>query len=162
MILICVGSSEFKFDRFLKIIDELCEESVINGDDVIAQIGNTSYYPKNYKYFDLIGADEFKKYVEESDLIITHAGTGSVVPAIKLSKKVIIFPRLSEYNEHQDNHQLELTECFIKAGYALSATNKDELIESIKMIDSFKPNTFISNKEVINDYIIDYIEGTVK
>ena len=161
MILVCVGASEFKFDRFLKIIDELCEDNIIDGNDVIAQIGNTSYCPKNYNFFNLISNAEFEKYVQDSDFIITHAGTGSVVPAIKLGKKVIIFPRLSEYNEHQDNHQIELAECFTKNGYALSANNKEELIKCIKAIDKFKPKFFVSNKDLFNNFIIDYINDFV-
>ena len=29
LILVCVGASEYKFDRLLKIIDELCDEKII-------------------------------------------------------------------------------------------------------------------------------------
>ena len=112
MILISVGASEYKFDRFLKIIDELCEEKVMNGDEIIAQKGNTDYITQNYKSFSLIGREEFQKYMEDADIIITHAGTGCVVPPLKLGKKIIIFPRLEEYREHLDNHQLELCDVF--------------------------------------------------
>ena len=39
MILVSVGASEFGFDRLLKILDELCEENIINGEEMVAQFG---------------------------------------------------------------------------------------------------------------------------
>lgn len=158
MILVCVGASEYKFDRLLKIIDELCDEKVIKGNEIIAQIGNTKYKPQNYSNFNLIGRKEFQMYVDQADLIITHAGTGCVVPSLKKGKKVIIFPRLEEYHEHLDNHQLDLCEAFSSAGYVLCAKNKKELEKCIKEYKEFKPKKFISNSEKFNNLIIEYIE----
>lgn len=158
MILICVGASENKFDRLLMTIDELCDEGILSGDKIIAQIGFTDYEPRNYKSFSLIGRDDFQKYIEQSELIITHAGTGSVVPLLKLGKKVIIFPRLKQYKEHIDDHQLEISEFFTNEGYALSAKNIDELRIAVKQAETFRPKTFISNNSKINNLIIDFIE----
>lgn len=158
LIVISVGASEYPFDRFIKIIDEICNEKIINGKDVIAQIGKSNYKPKNFESFQLIGREEFQQYIEKADIIITHAGTGCVVPALKLQKKVIIFPRMVEYNEHLDNHQLELSDAFEKEGYVLCAKNKNELINCIKKSSQFIPKKFISNKDDFNKLIIDCIE----
>lgn len=159
MILVCVGASEYKFDRLLKIIDEMCEENILKGADVIAQIGNTNYKPRNYKSFALIGRDEFQHYMKEADLVITHAGTGSVIPPLKLGKKVIVFPRREKYKEHLDDHQLELRDVFVGAGYTLGAENKEELINAISKLKTFQPKPFNSNNERMNQLIIDFIEG---
>ena len=120
MILVCVGASEYKFNRLLKIIDELCDENILNGNEIIAQIGSTEYKPRNYKNFRMIGREDFQRYINEADLIITHAGTGSVIPPLKLGKKVIVVPRREKYKEHLDDHQLELRDVFTTAGYTLS------------------------------------------
>lgn len=159
MILVCVGASEYKFDRLLKIIDELCDEKIIDSSEVVAQIGYTNYAPRNYKYFDLIEREQFQEFIENADIIITHAGTGSVIPPLKLGKKIIVFPRLEEYKEHLDNHQLELSEVFTSEGYTLCANNKRQLINNIRNIDTFIPKRFKSNKEHINKLIIDFIEN---
>lgn len=158
MILVCVGASEYKFDRLLKIIDELCDENILEGADIIAQIGGTDYQPRNYKNFALIDRDVFRNYMRQADLIITHAGTGSVIPPLKLGKKVIVFPRREKYKEHLDDHQLELRDVFVNAGYALGAENKEELIKAIKESKNFKPKKFESNNERMNQLIIDFIE----
>lgn len=159
LILVCVGASEYKFDRLLKIIDELCDENIIDSKEIIAQIGYTNYTPRNYKYFELIGRDQFQEFIDSADIVITHAGTGSVIPALKAMKKVIVFPRIERFKEHLDNHQLELSDVFTKQGYTLTANNKEELVSSILAIDKFKPKNFESNKEYINKLIIDFIDS---
>ena len=158
-ILVSVGASEFSFERLLRIIDELCEEGVLDGNHVIAQKGVATYTPKHYRSFDLIGRDEYQKYMEQADVIISHAGTGSVIPALKIGKKVIVFPRLAKYGEHVDNHQLELADVFTHAGYTLCATNKEELKTCIRTLDEFTPPPFQSNTANMNRLIIDFIES---
>lgn len=159
MILVCVGASEYKFNRLLKIIDELCDENILNGNEIIAQIGSTEYKPRNYKNFRMIGREDFQRYINEADLIITHAGTGSVIPPLKLGKKVIVVPRREKYKEHLDDHQLELKDVFTTAGYTLSAENKEELKKAIQESKKFSPSKFESNSEKMNQLIIHYIES---
>lgn len=159
MILICVGASEYRFDRLLKMVDELCDEKVLDGTQIIAQIGNTDYQPRNYEGFHLLGREEFQEYMEKSDLVITHAGTGSVIPPLKLGKKVIIVPRREKFKEHLDDHQLELRDVFTDAGYTLSANNKEELIEALHQIETFVPKEFQSNNNHVNQIVVDFIES---
>ena len=157
-ILICVGASDYSLERLLKIIDELCEEQVLDGKHIVAQIGCSRYIRKHYKSISLISREEYQTYMDEADVIISHAGTGSVIPLVKQNKKVIVFPRLEKYNEHLDNHQLELAEIFTSAGYTLCATNKEEIVQCIKNIDSFHPKIFNSNGKKFNEFIIDFID----
>ncbi len=159
-ILVSIGSmKEKKFTRFFRILDELCEEGIINGEQMIAQVGFDNYRSKYYKCFDMIDDDSFKKMIEEADLVIAHAGTGTVTSSIKRGKKVIIFPRLAEYEEHYDDHQLELADLFTAKGYVLQARNKEELRKCILEIDSFTPSQFVSNNDKINALVIDFIEN---
>ena len=158
MILVCVGASEFGMDRLLKYMDELCDEKVIEGSEIVAQSGVSTYVPHNYKAFSLIARDEFQKYVKDADVIITHAGTGSVIPPLKLGKKVIVFPRREKYHEHIDDHQLELADVFTSGGYTLCATTKEELQECIDKCATFIPKKFVSVKGNIDRLIIDFLE----
>lgn len=158
-VLVTIGSMvEKKFTRLFKIIDELCEEGVLDGEQVIAQVGFDNYRSPYYQCFDMIADEEFKQLIDACDLIITHAGTGTVTSSIKKGKKVIIFPRMAQYNEHYDDHQLELAELFTKQGYVLRATNKAELKYNIEHLDKFMPIRFISNNSRINQLVIEFIE----
>lgn len=158
-VLVTIGSMvEKKFTRIFKTVDELCEEGILDGKNVIAQVGFDNYSSKYYKCFDMIADEDFKRIIGESDLIIAHAGTGTVISSIKQGKKVIIFPRMAQYDEHYDDHQLELAELFTKQGYVLQARNKDELKNCILNLDGFTPVPFVSNNANMNKLVIDFIE----
>ena len=149
---------EKKFTRLFKILDELCDEGILDGTQVIAQVGFDNYQSAKYKCFDMIADEDFKRLISESDLVIAHAGTGTVISSIKQKKKVIIFPRMAKYDEHYDDHQLELADLFSRQGYVLQARDKNELKKCILELDEFKPVKFVSNNRKINKLVIDYIE----
>ena len=109
MIFITVGTHEQGMERLLKEVDKLISNREIT-DEVFAQIGYSTYVPKNYKYKDLIGYDEMDKLVKKSSIIITHGGPGSIFHAIQHRKIPIVVPRNPEFNEHVDNHQILFTE----------------------------------------------------
>lgn len=110
----------------------------------------------------MIGRNEYEKYVEQADVIISHAGTGSVIPPLKKGKKVIVFPRRECYGEHLDDHQLELANIFTQNGYTLCATNKAELQNCLSNIKNFVPRPFESNTRNMNKLIIDFIENVFR
>jgi UDP-N-acetylglucosamine transferase subunit ALG13 len=52
-------------------------------------------------------ADQFTQKVEESDIVVTHAGIGSIITSFLHSKYVIVVPREFKYGEHRNDHQLD-------------------------------------------------------
>ena len=98
MILILLGTQDKPFTRLLETVDKAIKKGDIK-EEVIAQIGFTKYSSENIKTFDLIPKDEYEKIISEADLIITHAGVGSILTGLKKNKKVIaaaIFAELPE------------------------------------------------------------------
>ncbi len=145
--LVTAGSSGFHFGRLFKITDALCERGVLNPDDVTAQTGRIDYSVQHCRHFDYASSDKMEELQSKADLIICHAGTGTVTGALKKGKKVIVFPRLKEYGEHESDHQLDLAREFAEEGYVLCAMNEEELEQAIKQIESFTPKPFVSNRE---------------
>ena len=47
LIFITVGTSSYQFNRILEIVDELCNEGIIEGNDIFAQTGVCEYKPMN-------------------------------------------------------------------------------------------------------------------
>ena len=140
MILVTLGTQKQQFTRLLDYI----EESSIN-DEIIVQAGYTEYRSSKMKIFDFIDYDEMNKYLDNADLIITHAGTGSIVSALQKNKKVIACARKSEYQEHVDNHQEEIVSVFYEEGYILKIDDSINLDEIMKNINKFKSKKFVSN-----------------
>lgn len=156
MIFVTVGSQKFQFNRLLKEIDELIENKVIN-EEVFAQIGVSDYKPQKYKYKEFVTQDEFNKYLDEARLIITHAGTGVIVNAIKKGKKVIGIPRLSKFGEHVDDHQIQLLNEFANMNLIETCIDEKELKEKIQQIENKEFKKYDSNNENFIKDIKEYI-----
>lgn len=77
-----------------ELIDELHPDH-----DFIAQVGNTKYQSDKIKLLDYVPETEFKELIDQSDIVITHAGSGALFSAIKQGKKTIAVARLHKYNE---------------------------------------------------------------
>lgn len=158
MIFVCTGTQIYQFDRLIKKIDELVEDGTIN-DKIFAQIGAGNYLPKNFEYKKFINKDEFTKYQEEADVIISHGGTGALIGASKLGKNIIAVPRLSKYHEHIDDHQLQIVGVLEKEGYVRAVYDIDRLGETIKLCETSpikkiydKPSNIVS---IIDAFIQD-------
>ena len=156
MIFITLGTQKFQFNRLLIMIDELIEEEVIT-DTVVAQIGYSSYIPKNYQSFEFKSESEINILMETANILITHSGIGSITTALKLQKKVIVVPRLKKYKEHVDDHQLEITNAYQEKGFIAVAQNKNELVNTLKEINLNKMKQFIPEKSTIISSIQDFI-----
>lgn len=153
MIFVTVGSQKFQFNRLLKEVDKLIETGKIK-DDIFAQIGASDYKPKNYKYKEFIIQEVFNDYLNKADIIITHAGTGVIVNAIKKGKKVIGVPRLAKYGEHVDDHQIQLINEFKEMNFIEPVYKMNKLKDAIETVKEKRYNTYVSN----TDKIIDDIE----
>lgn len=156
MIFVTVGSQKFQFNRLLKELDILVEKNSID-EDIFAQTGYSDYKPKNYKYKNFLDRDEFSDIMKKSDKIITHGGTGAIVGAVKQGKKVIAVPRLREYGEHVDDHQLQIIDEFEKMKFIEAVKEIDELEDAIKETESHEFKKYVSNTNNIIKAIDNFI-----
>lgn len=160
LIFICVGSREYQFDRLIRKIDELVEAKEIQ-DEILAQIGQSKYEPKNFKYKRFMSVAEFKEYQNNADLIISHGGTGALIGALKLHKQVIAVPRLAKFQEHTDDHQTQVAGVLAKEGYLKMVINIDEIAEEINNIKK-NPITKIYNRPSnVFNIICNFIENNL-
>ena len=146
MIFVTVGTHDKPFKRLLVEIQRLIDKGIIK-DKVIVQAGSTKFESKDMTILDLIPMDEFNKYISECDLLITHGGVGSITDALKKNKKVIAVPRMVEYNEVVNDHQMQIIENFSKVGYIIGTRDVSEIEDALKKVKKFKPKKFISNTD---------------
>lgn len=157
MILVTLGTQDKGFERLLRQIDKEIEKGNIK-EKVIVQAGYTKYKSDNMEIFDLIPSDEFEELVSKARLIITHAGAGSILTAIKKGKVVIAAARLKRYGEHTNDHQIQIVKEFAKLGYILELRDFQKLGKLIEKSKTFKPRKFVSNTDNMVKIISDYIE----
>lgn len=158
MIFVTLGTNDESFERLLKAIDKEIEKGTIK-EKVIVQAGCTKYESKNMEILDLVPREEFDKLVSECDLLITHGGVGSILTGINKGKKVIAVPRLAKYNEHGNDHQLQIVENLSKKKYILGVKDLNQLGKTIEKAKKFKPQKFVSNTHNIIDMIEKFIDN---
>ncbi|MGE5381911.1 MAG: glycosyltransferase [Omnitrophica WOR_2 bacterium] len=128
MIFAVVGTQE-PFDRLIKSLDEWC--SISGYKDMIAQTAYSEYKPANFKTFDFIPVSEFDAIFEKADLIVSHAGMGTIITALRYCKPIIVMPRLAKFREHRNDHQLSTAVSFARLGYVKSVYSKAELFDAL-------------------------------
>jgi UDP-N-acetylglucosamine transferase subunit ALG13 len=158
MILVLLGTQDKPFPRLLDAIKKQIKKGNIK-DKIIVQAGNTKYESKDMEIFDLIPRDELFRLEEEANLIITHGGVGSIIECLQKNKKVIAAPRLKKYNEHDNDHQLQIIDSFSEQGSILPLKDLNKLDEVLKRAKTFKPKPFVSNTSNMVKMIEDYIDN---
>lgn len=147
MIFVILGTQDKKFPRLLEAIQKKIDEGKISDkEEIIVQAGSTKYESKNMKIIDYIAVKEFEEYIEKADIIICHAGVGTILTALKKNKKIIAAARLKEYGEHVNDHQLQILENFKNEGYILALEDFDKIDVLIEQAKNFTPAKFKSNK----------------
>lgn len=103
MIFVTVGSM-FPFDRLIQRMDEWAAS---NGKtEVFAQTGNGSYAPKNMRYARRVSQAEFAATVARAEVVVAHAGMGTVITAGRAGRPLVLLPRVEKWGEHTTDHQI--------------------------------------------------------
>jgi len=139
MIFVTVGTHTQPFNRLLEKIDELIEKGIIK-EKVIAQVGYSTYKPRNYEYFTFTSEEKILELYKKARLIIAHAGVGSIIITLQFRKPIIVVPRLKKFGEHINDHQAQIARVFEREGKILVCYNVGELGNVIQKAKSFKPN----------------------
>lgn len=152
MIFVTVGSQKFQFNRLLRKIDELIQTGTII-EPVFAQIGESDYIPQNFAYKAFLDRDEFAEQMKKCELVITHGGTGAIIGAVKLGKKVVAVPRLAKYGEHVDDHQLQLIKQFVDTKLICACYDTELLGEALAAAAQMEVREYQSNTKNILEKI---------
>src|SRR5579863_2924039 len=104
MIFVTVGSM-FPFERLIRSMDDWTSQHP--EQQVIAQIGGGNYEPRHMGWHRIIAPNEYKKTVQACQVIVAHAGTGSVFTASEFRKPIVLLPRRAAQREHTTDHQLD-------------------------------------------------------
>lgn len=158
MILILLGTQDNSFHRLLEEVQALIDKKVIT-EKIIVQAGRTKYESKDMEIHSLMPEEELKEIMKKADLVITHGGVGSIVMALKMEKKVIAVPRLSEFGEHINNHQIQIIETFNSQEFLIGITDLKELGNALEKDKEFKPKKFKSETEHMINLIEEFIDN---
>lgn len=135
MIFVTVGT-QGPFDRMVRAIDDWAARN--RRKDVFAQIGRDARRPTAIDWVEQLDAVEFKRRVQEAEVVIAHAGMGTVLTALELGKPVLIMPRRASLGEHRNDHQLSTVRKLAALGLATVAQDECELDGWLQELDQVR------------------------
>jgi UDP-N-acetylglucosamine transferase subunit ALG13 len=124
VIFVTVGSQE-PFDRLIRAVDEWARLRARS--DVFAQIASSSSCPQHIKFTHFIEPSEFNRVMQETRLIVAHAGMGSIISALELGKPIVVMPRRADFRETRNDHQVATAERFGAQGRIIVANDEQDL-----------------------------------
>lgn len=151
MIFLVVGT-QFPFDRLVKAVDSAFEGGWIE-EELFAQIGQSSYKPRNFQSAQLLEKKSFDKRLKEASAIISHAGMGIMTIALDNEKPLLVMPRLKKYGEVVNDHQTAIARKFEEFGHILVAYKAEDLARKITDLKTFVPRKRNAQPQAVADRI---------
>jgi UDP-N-acetylglucosamine--N-acetylmuramyl-(pentapeptide) pyrophosphoryl-undecaprenol N-acetylglucosamine transferase len=105
--------------RFSRLIDAL-QEVLPKECDVLWQIDDQdrASLPADATIVSRLPAAEMARQMADADVVISHAGAGSAITALRSGKVPVLLARRSVLNEHVDDHQHQVLEELASRGLA--------------------------------------------
>lgn len=158
MTFVTLGTQDFPFNRLLELIDRLVAQGVLRGE-VFAQTGYSDYVPKHYSCADFLDPQEYDRYIEQADLVIAHAGVGTIMSCLSKHKKLIVVPRTKTHGEHVDDHQFEIAGEFARKSFLLAAEDYDALKSAVLAIPTAALREYEKGVNAIEEKLDRFLQG---
>lgn len=124
MIFVTTGT-QAPFDRLIMTVDSMAH--MLPGVEIIAQTTRTSYQVRNMSSYNFLPPSEFNSLFKRAELIVSHAGMGTIISALVQEKPILVMPRLAKNGEHRNDHQLATARALDKLKYVHAAYTAEEL-----------------------------------
>ena len=108
------GNAHYGFERLIRHL-----HSVLPRDwSVLWQVGPSDVSDLGIDAVVSLPAAQLREEIAKADIVISHAGTGSILTALSLGKRPVVVPRRAAHGEHVDGHQDDLADYVARAGLA--------------------------------------------
>lgn len=108
------GNAHYGFDRLIRHL-----HSVLPSEwSVLWQVGPSEVGDLGIDSVVSLPAARLREEISRADIVISHAGTGSILTALSLGKRPVVVPRRAAHGEHVDGHQDDLADYVANTGLA--------------------------------------------
>ena len=121
-VLVALGSEHFPFHRAVGAVERILPPTV----EVSWQVGNTECADGVARNQWLTSAD-LTAAMARADVVVTHAGAGSVLTALAAGKVPVVLPRRADRGEHRDDHQVRMAQGLAARGLVIDAGSPEAL-----------------------------------
>ena len=139
MIFVTVGGQK-PFPRLIDSVDAWAAEKKLPADEVFAQIGKSPTKPGYIESVESLTPAAYMDRVEQSTMILAHAGMGTILTAVDLGKPILVMPRRADQGEHRNDHQLATARQLQDVLGLCVAWDEDELRDWLERLDEVSPS----------------------
>ena len=157
MIFVTVGG-QLPFDRLVRAVDEWAKER--GRDDVFAQIGASENPPAHIQWERFLSPPEFKARARDADVIIAHAGMGSILTALELGKPIVVMPRRAHLGEHRNDHQWATMNHLGEGVEIVRAADESQLVGFLERLEELRSPTERPSEEYAR--LLDFLRGALR
>lgn len=93
--------------RFDSLVDAVLRTGLAD-ERTVWQLGNSPRTGLPGHAVDQVGADEFRQIARSSDVVVSHAGVGTLLDLFELGIYPVVVPRRKARREHVDDHQTQI------------------------------------------------------
>jgi beta-1,4-N-acetylglucosaminyltransferase len=136
LIFVTVGSTQIPFARLIRALDWLPDS-----EQLLVQHGPVAAPPGATEARAFMEFPEVVERMQAADVVICHAGAGSILCALRAGHTPIVVPRLERYGETVDDHQLELARALAADGRVIAVENPERLPAAVAEAPAPRPRT---------------------
>lgn len=91
---------------FPRMFDSLASIAAGLNTEIIAQTADPNWQSEHMETHAFLPSQRYGEIFARADLVVSHAGIGTVLMAIAAQKPLIVMPRRAALGEHRNEHQL--------------------------------------------------------
>jgi len=128
VIFVTVGG-ELPFDRLVRAMDAWA--AAHPREDLLAQIGEGRFEPAHMRWHRRLDREDYAAALAAAEVIVAHAGMGSLLSAGERGKPIVLLPRQSGFGEHRSDHQRDTAAHFAGRPGIFVAADESEVADRI-------------------------------
>lgn len=135
-VFVTVGA-QMPFDRLIKTVDRWAASA--DGKQILAQTGERGTPPSHMRFEPILAPDRFHDEFQAADVVVSHAGMGTILTALQFGKPLLVLPRRYALGETRNDHQVHTAEHFAAKEYITAAMTEEELLEQLERLEQLEP-----------------------
>lgn len=157
LIFVTTGT-QFAFDRLISQVNEWAGEK--KSIRVIAQTANSEKSFDNIETVDFLTPKEYSSYIEQSKVIVGHAGMGTIITGFEQKKPLILMARKYEFGEHRNNHQQSTVDKFTNTKGIYIANDEKQLLT---LLQNYQKLDYARESDTKNkERLIEFLSNEIK
>jgi UDP-N-acetylglucosamine transferase subunit ALG13 len=120
-----VGSTQIPFERFVRALERLPAEQLLVQHGPVEPPAGAARASAFMQFPQMIES------MEAADVVVCHAGAGSILCALRAGHTPVVVPRLKRYEETVDDHQVEFSRALAAEGKVVAVEDLDRLSAAV-------------------------------